>query len=139
MPASARIQRDQRAGRRRRVRHELERDVVGEASGHDPRADHGHHQQAGPQRFADQSTRKVGVRGAGARLRLSAQIDHATQQQFDVVSWTASIRAGVDVLDSSEAEILARAFAALSDPIRLRMMSAIAAQGGDEVCACDLV
>jgi len=31
------------------------------------------------------------------------------------------------------------ALTALSDPIRLRMLSAIAAERGEEVCACDLV
>ncbi len=35
--------------------------------------------------------------------------------------------------------MLASSFAALADPIRLRMLSQIAAAGGDEVCACDLV
>jgi len=43
-----------------------------------------------------------------------------------------------DTLDEAEAETLARSFAALSDPIRLRLLSHIAS-AGDEVCACDLV
>jgi Predicted transcriptional regulators len=44
-----------------------------------------------------------------------------------------------DVLDEAQAVLLANSFAALSDPIRLRLLSHIAASGADEVCACDLV
>ncbi len=39
-------------------------------------------------------------------------------------------------LDDHEAERLAKRFAALADPVRLRLLSLIAA--ADEVCACDL-
>ena len=56
---------------------------------------------------------------------------------LDPIACCGSVRN--DVLDSADAETLARAFAALSDPIRLRMLSAIAAERGEEVCACDLV
>ncbi|MBV8162067.1 MAG: helix-turn-helix transcriptional regulator [Acidimicrobiia bacterium] len=42
-------------------------------------------------------------------------------------------------LDAGEAEELARSFAALADPARLRLLSLIAAQDAGEVCACDLV
>ncbi len=56
---------------------------------------------------------------------------------LDPVACCGSVR--TDVLDPDDAETLARSFAALSDPIRLRMLSAVAAQAGDEVCACDLV
>jgi ArsR family transcriptional regulator, arsenate/arsenite/antimonite-responsive transcriptional repressor len=41
------------------------------------------------------------------------------------------------VLDEAAAESLARSFAALSDPIRLRLLSFVASADG-EVCACDL-
>ena len=44
----------------------------------------------------------------------------------------------VDVLDEIQAELLATSFAALADPIRLRLLSYIAAADADEVCACDL-
>jgi len=46
-----------------------------------------------------------------------------------------------DVLDADEAKILANSFAALADPIRLRLLSFIASADADadEVCACDLV
>jgi ArsR family transcriptional regulator, arsenate/arsenite/antimonite-responsive transcriptional repressor len=39
-------------------------------------------------------------------------------------------------LDEADAEELANAFAALADPVRLRLLSLIAAT--DEVCSCDL-
>ncbi|MBV8295823.1 MAG: helix-turn-helix transcriptional regulator [Acidimicrobiia bacterium] len=42
-------------------------------------------------------------------------------------------------LDAAEADELARGFAALADPARLRLLSLIAAQEAGEVCACDLV
>jgi ArsR family transcriptional regulator len=41
-------------------------------------------------------------------------------------------------LDAAQAELIAAGFAALADPVRLRLLSYIAAAGGDEVCACDL-
>ena len=37
------------------------------------------------------------------------------------------------------ADQLSLTFAALADPIRLRLLSHVAAARGDEVCACDLV
>jgi ArsR family transcriptional regulator len=40
-------------------------------------------------------------------------------------------------LGDDDAAVLARAFAALADPIRLRLLSLIASR--DEVCACELV
>ena len=40
-------------------------------------------------------------------------------------------------LNASQAQSLATGFAALGDPIRLRLFSLIAAAG--EICACDLV
>jgi ArsR family transcriptional regulator, arsenate/arsenite/antimonite-responsive transcriptional repressor len=40
-------------------------------------------------------------------------------------------------LDEDEAEDLARVFAALADPVRLRLLSLIAEAG--EVCSCDLL
>ncbi len=44
-----------------------------------------------------------------------------------------------EILEAGDAEQLATAFAALADPIRLRLLSCIASAQGDEVCACDLV
>jgi len=42
-------------------------------------------------------------------------------------------------LTTTQAETLAHAFAALSDPIRLRLLSLIATSAAGEVCACDVV
>jgi ArsR family transcriptional regulator, arsenate/arsenite/antimonite-responsive transcriptional repressor len=44
----------------------------------------------------------------------------------------------VDAMSEPQAADMARSFAALSDPIRLRLLS-IVASAGDEVCACDLL
>ena len=45
---------------------------------------------------------------------------------------------GADALDPTSADRLAHAFKALSDPVRLRLLSLIAAAPDGEVCACDL-
>jgi len=45
---------------------------------------------------------------------------------------------GESALDVDTAEMLAHAFKALSDPVRLRLLSIIAAAPSGEVCACDL-
>ena len=42
-------------------------------------------------------------------------------------------------LDGDEATELARRFAALSDPVRLRLLSLLATSADGAVCACDLV
>lgn len=42
-------------------------------------------------------------------------------------------------LTTADAESMAHAFAALADPIRLRLLSLIATSSSGEVCACDLV
>lgn len=41
-------------------------------------------------------------------------------------------------LDAAAAVPLARAFKALGDPVRLRLLSLIAAHDGGDVCVCDL-
>lgn len=41
-------------------------------------------------------------------------------------------------LDAAEAARLARAFKAVGDPTRLRLLSLIAAHDGGEACVCDL-
>ena len=43
-----------------------------------------------------------------------------------------------DRFDDAQAELIAKSFAALADPVRLRLLSHVAAAAGDEVCACDL-
>lgn len=42
-------------------------------------------------------------------------------------------------LTTAQAESLAHGFAALADPVRLRLLSLIATSTGGEVCACDVV
>ena len=54
----------------------------------------------------------------------------------DPIACCTPVRA--DVLDEADAHLLAHSFAALSDPIRLRLLSLITSSAG-EVCACDLV
>ena len=56
--------------------------------------------------------------------------------QPEVVACCAPIRA--EVLTPAGAEQLARAFSALADPVRLRLLSLLATSG-EAVCACDLV
>jgi ArsR family transcriptional regulator len=56
---------------------------------------------------------------------------------LDAIACCAPVRA--TVLEESQAELLAASFAALADPIRLRLLSHIAASEADAVCACDLV
>jgi ArsR family transcriptional regulator len=45
----------------------------------------------------------------------------------------------VSPLPEQAAPTLAKAFAALGDPVRLRLMSLLLTAGGGEICACDLV
>jgi ArsR family transcriptional regulator, arsenate/arsenite/antimonite-responsive transcriptional repressor len=54
----------------------------------------------------------------------------------DPIACCSPVRA--ESLDEEQAALLAQSFAALSDPIRLRLLSFITS-AGDEVCACDLV
>jgi ArsR family transcriptional regulator len=42
-------------------------------------------------------------------------------------------------LDAAEADKLATGFSALSDPVRLRVLSMLAASAEGEVCVCDFV
>ena len=59
-----------------------------------------------------------------------------TRIVVDPIACCAPVR--TDALDEANAEVLAQSFAALSDPIRLRLLSFITSSAG-EVCACDLV
>jgi ArsR family transcriptional regulator, arsenate/arsenite/antimonite-responsive transcriptional repressor len=70
-------------------------------------------------------------------LRYGFVMARATIATLDPVACCATVRA--DTLSEAAAELLARSFAALADPIRLRMLSVVASAGGEEVCACDLV
>ena len=44
-----------------------------------------------------------------------------------------------EVLPEAGAEVLARQFDALADPVRLRLVAMLATAAGGAVCACDLV
>jgi ArsR family transcriptional regulator, arsenate/arsenite/antimonite-responsive transcriptional repressor len=55
---------------------------------------------------------------------------------LDTVECCAPVRS--EALDEAQAATLANAFAALADPVRLRLLSYVAAADGEEVCACDL-
>ena len=57
--------------------------------------------------------------------------------QPDVVACCAPLSA--EVLGAADAETLARQFAALADPVRLRLVSLLATAAEGAVCACDLV
>jgi ArsR family transcriptional regulator len=59
-----------------------------------------------------------------------------TKSAADPIACCAPVRS--DVLDEGEAALLAQSFAALADPIRLRLLSFITSTEA-EVCACDLV
>ena len=59
-----------------------------------------------------------------------------TNTAVDRIACCAPVR--TDVLDEEQAGLLAQSFAALADPIRLRLLSFITSSTG-EVCACDLV
>jgi ArsR family transcriptional regulator len=56
--------------------------------------------------------------------------------QPDVVACCAPLSA--EVLDEPDAQTLAKQFAALADPVRLRLVSLLSNADG-AVCACDLV
>ena len=58
-------------------------------------------------------------------------------EQPDVVVCCAPLAA--EVLSDADAQTLARQFAALADPVRLRLVSLLATAAGGAVCACDLV
>jgi ArsR family transcriptional regulator len=70
-------------------------------------------------------------------VRYSGRMPGAKSAVLDPLTCCPSVRAAV--LDQADAELLARSFAALADPVRLRLLSLIAVADGDEVCVCDLV
>ncbi len=63
----------------------------------------------------------------------------ARTSQLPVFDATCCAPIGKDVLGEEEAVALAGAFAALADPVRLRLLSIVANAAPGEVCACDLV
>lgn len=69
--------------------------------------------------------------------------DGAMDERIDVLeaprTHTECCSLSADPIDAAESERLAARFKALADPTRLRLLSHIAAQGCDAVCACDLM
>ena len=74
-------------------------------------------------------------------LRYSDVVATRTILSADPIACCAPVRA--DALGEGDAALLARSFAALADPIRLRLLSLVASGStgatSGEVCACDLV
>ncbi|CAB4851758.1 MAG: metalloregulator ArsR/SmtB family transcription factor [Actinobacteria bacterium] len=56
---------------------------------------------------------------------------------LDLAACCAPIRR--EPLDPADARVLAEAFRALADPVRLQLLNLIATSAAGEVCACDLV
>ena len=69
-------------------------------------------------------------------LRYSSGMATRRTAVLDPIACCSPVRS--DSLDEDQAETLAQSFAALADPIRLRLLSFVAS-ANDEVCACDLV
>jgi ArsR family transcriptional regulator len=69
-------------------------------------------------------------------LRYSSGVARPRTAVLDPIACCSPVR--TESLDEDQAEILAESFAALADPIRLRLFSFVAS-AADEVCACDLV
>ena len=57
--------------------------------------------------------------------------------QPEVVACCAPL--ATEVLGEADAQVLSRQFAALADPVRLRLVSLLATAEGGAVCVCDLV
>ena len=70
-----------------------------------------------------------------SRCRYSRDMPKAAV--LDPIACCTPVRS--ETVDHATAETLARSFAALSDPIRLRLLSFIASADTDEVCVCDLI
>jgi ArsR family transcriptional regulator len=69
-------------------------------------------------------------------LRYITGVARTKATPADPIACCAPVRE--DSLDEEQAVVLAESFAALADPVRLRLLSFVASSR-DEVCACDLV
>lgn len=81
---------------------------------------------------------------AGDATMTSVDVDLPAPNPTRTVSAPKPARAdccsmSVAPVDAPTAEQMAARFKALADPMRLRLLSHIAAQGCDSVCACDLL
>jgi ArsR family transcriptional regulator len=61
-----------------------------------------------------------------------------TKQELPVIYTTCCEPMTTEALTTEQAGDLAAGFKALGDPVRLRLLSLIAARKGAEVCVCDL-
>jgi ArsR family transcriptional regulator, arsenate/arsenite/antimonite-responsive transcriptional repressor len=75
-----------------------------------------------------------GCRGRGEALMTVRELP--VLDQPEVVACCPPLAA--ELLSEPDAEMLARQFAALADPVRLRLLSLLATAEGGAVCVCDL-
>jgi ArsR family transcriptional regulator, arsenate/arsenite/antimonite-responsive transcriptional repressor len=61
-----------------------------------------------------------------------------SRQELPVIQADCCTPIVTQPLTTEASSDLARGFKALSDPVRLRLLSLIASRGGDEVCVCEL-
>jgi ArsR family transcriptional regulator len=61
-----------------------------------------------------------------------------TKQELSVIYTACCAPMTTEALTTAQAADLAAGFKALGDPVRLRLLSLIAARKGAEVCVCDL-
>jgi ArsR family transcriptional regulator len=83
-----------------------------------------------------------GIPGPHGLPKLVALLRHGThmsKQEFPVIASVDCCATTLSSpLDADTASVLAAAFKAPADPVRLRLLSLIAAAGGQEVCFCEL-
>lgn len=72
-------------------------------------------------------------------MSTSVKISPVESAESDSQASTACCALDGEPLGAADAERIAGLFKALADPTRLRLMSHVAAQGCDSVCACDLI
>ncbi len=75
------------------------------------------------------------------RMPVRAGLEQDVGSSAAQVSGSSNVaqRVGSSAFGAGEATALARSFAALGDPVRLHLLSLIAAQPDDGICVCDLV
>ena len=56
---------------------------------------------------------------------------------LDLIACCGPVR--TDAVDEATATVIAKSFAALADPVRLRLLSLVASAPNGEICACDLI
>jgi ArsR family transcriptional regulator, arsenate/arsenite/antimonite-responsive transcriptional repressor len=71
-------------------------------------------------------------------IRMESMNVNMSDQRHDASPQVCCSPLGADVLDDAAADELAGVMKALADPVRLRLVSIVAASPTGEVCACDL-